>query len=378
MFDSKAMVKFAQQPKAYGLLKRLAEIEKDLNSRFYEMEQAIRALVLATATGDPLLLVGPPGTGKSLLIREFSEHLGIESYPWGEDGTSPKDVPDNYYFEYLLSPFTEPGELFGYYDIDALLGQGQHGDPASSTRRLRRLDQGMMQGASIVYLDEVFNGSSAILNSLLAFANERVYHDRGQPLTVKWQCLFAATNQVPEAPELRAIYDRFVLRCRVDNIREKKGSRPMPMQVGGLLGLGWRETYAAGVRKTEPAARRLATAIADFRTTLMQRSAMEGGLQPNQRSDFNNFLSGLVVLVRQMGLSDVSNRRLVRLVRVMLVYRLYRAVRDGEIGPSGDPKVPIELGTQELTLLIDYGLDRADDEHAIMKLQQFIKASTLS
>src|SRR5262249_24652897 len=113
---------------------------------------------------------------------------------------------------------------------------------------LERVTEGMMQHAQVVYLDEVFNGSSAILNSLLSFMNERVFHDRGRRTRVDLNCLFAATNRVPESPELRAVFDRFVLRCRVDNIDVRTGG---PDRVHDLMAKGWTETFGQVTRHGE-------------------------------------------------------------------------------------------------------------------------------
>ncbi len=165
--------------------KSLHEIEVALNQRFYQMSDAVGALVLAVASGEPLLLIGDPGTAKSRLIRVFCGMVGVLDL----DNLSDRKED---YFEYLLTPFTEPGELFGYYDITkAQQGQGLHRD----TRM-------MMQKARVVYLDEIFNASSAILNTLLAFMNERYFHDRGDRIKVALECLFAATNFISDAPEV--------------------------------------------------------------------------------------------------------------------------------------------------------------------------------
>ena len=206
MFDGTELAQLAQNQ--HAVLDRLSKIEDVLCSRFYDMQSVIRGLVLAAATREPMLLVGPPGTGKSLLIRAFSELLGAPPAALAE-----ADQP--YYFEYLLTPFTEPGELFGYYDIRAFMQGGSARQVEGAAAQLTRMDTGMLQGAGVVYLDEVFNGSSAILNSLLAFTNERKFHDRGTLVEAQWQCIFAATNDIPETAELRAIYDRFTLRQRV-------------------------------------------------------------------------------------------------------------------------------------------------------------------
>src|SRR5678816_2115555 len=136
------------------------------------------------------------------------------------------------YFEYLLTPFTEPGELFGFWDIKK----------ATETGQWIRNSVGMMQHARIVYLDEVFNGSSAILNSILTIMNERLFHDRGRIEKVPIECFFGATNQIADTPELRALFDRFVIRCRVRNADAETG------KLHGMITKGWNDTYGEQLR----------------------------------------------------------------------------------------------------------------------------------
>jgi MoxR-like ATPase len=339
MFDSKVLAKLAQDyQKAF---EKLNQIEKALsrdclnsnkalnNGRFVGMERPIRALILSVASGEPLLLIGPTGTGKSRLIRAFCGLLGLL------DLNDPsKDHRD--YFEYLLTPFTEPSELFGRINISKAI-QG----------KLERIEDGMLQQAKMVYLDEIFNGSSAILNSILAILNERIFHDLGVRKKVAMQCLFAATNQVPETPELRAIFDRFVLRCRVDNVVADSQS------VGKLLEAGWLETF--GRHKRGAGLTQLLRQMEAFRKAVVELTAKEK-LVPQPDHPFHKHLAHLVQHARQYDLSEMSNRRLVKMTHIMLIHRVYEAVRQEQITED------ISLGTDELELLPHYFLDRVDEE----------------
>ncbi|MBC7174110.1 MAG: AAA family ATPase, partial [Polyangiaceae bacterium] len=146
-------------------------------------------MLIAAIAGEHVVLVGPPGTAKSAIIRLFSKLVRAE------------------YFEYLLTRFTEPNEIFGPIDIKAF----QEGD-------YRRRMEGMLPNAEIVFLDEVFKANSAILNSLLGVLNERVYTVGGRVHRVPLISAFAAANEVPNDEDLMAVFDRFLLRVRSENL----------------------------------------------------------------------------------------------------------------------------------------------------------------
>lgn len=312
-----------------GTLKQLKEVEDHLNARFADMEQPIRALVLSVASGEPLLLVGPPGTAKSRLIRALCQCLGLldQEMHAPANGRRTGQVTQHY-FEYLLTPFTEPSELFGYFDLATAMKENE----------LRRMDDGMMQHATVVFLDEVFNASSAILNSLLTFMNERRFHDRGTVREVALKCLFSATNQVPTTPELRAVFDRFLLRVWVDNEPDEA------VRITKLIEAGWRETHGA---LKPPVKKGLLDRLEKFRQQIESLSR-SGKLVPAGDADDYGRLSGQIRQLRQGGLSEVSNRRLVKFVRVMLIHMLYRTA-NGE-GARG-------MQPEDRLLLLRFGAD---------------------
>jgi MoxR-like ATPase len=330
MFNPKVLKVLAE--KYYPTFSKLHKVEEILNHRFAGIQHTIRALVLSIASGEPMLLIGSPGTGKSRLIRAFCGLTGLLD----EDNPS---KAHNDYFEYLLTPFTEPGELFGFYDIRS----------AMEEKALKRIDQGMMQHARVVYLDEVFNGSSAILNSLLAFLNERIFHDRNQRQVVKMESLFAATNHIPQNPELKAVFDRFLLRCHMENVE------PKAEKISELLRKGWKETFSLHQKYKE--FHKLLDELGAFRDTI-KNITMQGHLHPDESNPFYKSLTQLVHYARQYELSEMSNRRLVKMLHVMLIDRVYKASAGGEFKKEKE----IGLGSEQLELLPLYFLDRHDEE----------------
>lgn len=329
---------------------KLAELEHALNQAFSDMEEAVYALVLSLLTGEPLLFVGPPGTGKSMLIHTLCHHLGLYNLE------NPSEAHEGFY-EYLLTPFTEPTELFGHYDIRAAF---------SSTQPLKRLEENMMRKAKVVYLDEVFNGSSAILNSILAFINERVVHDRGQREPALWEFFFAATNRRPEATELQAIYDRFVLRCWVDNVSvvATNSAHAAVDNLRGLVTAGWNQTYGRPVAKGGYA--HLRTSLPRLRVRIKAITHADG-VKPATELMGPGFIETLAVVVenaRDFDLSQMSNRRIIKLIYVLFAHRLYQAAQQ--------KKDRYLLLPQDLELVGRYFLDNVQDEQGVQALQRLV------
>ncbi|WP_044247014.1 AAA family ATPase [Chondromyces apiculatus] len=171
------------------LFERLHLLAGSLEQQFLGKDEIIRLLMISVAAGEHCLLLGPPGTAKSALIRSLAELMQAR------------------YFEYLLTRFTEPNEIFGPVDIGAFR-DGVY----------RRNTKGMLPEAEVVFLDEVFKSNSAILNALLTLLNERKFTSGGQVLRCPLISVFAASNEVPGDETLTAIFDRFLIRVHSDNL----------------------------------------------------------------------------------------------------------------------------------------------------------------
>ncbi len=184
------------------IISKVEFVANELKSKFVAKDELVELLVTCAIAQEHLLIVGPPGTAKSELIKRFALLCSSN----GADA----DQERLGYFEYLLTRFTEPNEIFGAINIAAFKNTGD----------ARRDTRGMLPRAEIAFLDEVFKANSAILNALLTILNERLFYNGGKPEPVPNLCAVGATNTVPDEPGLAALYDRFLLRVWTDNVEE--------------------------------------------------------------------------------------------------------------------------------------------------------------
>lgn len=172
---------------------KITQLVKALCNNLYEREEAVKLALLAAVAGESVFLLGPPGVGKSLIARRLTK-----AFSQGKT------------FEYLMTKFSTPDEVFGPISIKQLKENDTY----------LRLTDNYMPGATIVFLDEIWKSSSSIQNALLTIINERVYRNGEQEVQVDIKGIITASNELPPNNQsFGPLWDRLLVRYQMSNVK---------------------------------------------------------------------------------------------------------------------------------------------------------------
>lgn len=186
------------------MLERFKQLLGEMNRGIYEKETEISLSLLAALAGESIILLGPPGVAKSMVARQLK--------------TAFRDAQS---FEYLMSRFSTPDEIFGPVSIQKL----------KTSDTYERAMEGYLPTADVVFLDEIWKAGPAIQNTLLTVINEKIFRNGNREMHLPLKLLVAASNELPTKGEgLEALWDRFVIRIESRPIKLEKNFRAMLLE----------------------------------------------------------------------------------------------------------------------------------------------------
>ena len=175
---------------------RIQALLQEMNRGIYEKETEVVLALLAAIAGESIIILGPPGVAKSMVARRLKSAF--------RDARS---------FEYLMSRFSTPDEIFGPVSISKL----------KAADKYERSVDGYLPMADVVFLDEIWKAGPAIQNTLLTVMNEKLFRNGDKEIRVPMKLLIAASNELPAQGEgLEALWDRFIIRLECENIKQEQ------------------------------------------------------------------------------------------------------------------------------------------------------------
>ena len=191
------------------MIERFKLLLREMNRGIYEKETEISLSLLAALAGESIILLGPPGVAKSMVARQLKNAFR-----------------DAHSFEYLMSRFSTPDEIFGPVSIQKL----------KTSDTYERAVDGYLPTADVVFLDEIWKAGPAIQNTFLTVINEKIFRNGNREMHLPLKLLVAASNELPAKGEgLEALWDRFVIRIESRPIKMEKNFRAMLLEVKSCL-----------------------------------------------------------------------------------------------------------------------------------------------
>jgi len=250
-------------------INKVVELRDYLVSQFVGKEAEATAILAGLLSGEPTLLVGPPGTAKTQIVQTLASAIGGS------------------YFYYLLTRFTEPDEILGPISVVGL-----------REGRLERITSGRLPEADVVFLDEVFKASSAVRNVLLDIILNKRYMNGGTFHKLPSLAFYFASNEISNDSEDMAFFDRLSIRCFTSNVSPET----------------WEELLSLGVKlETSTTSSRIILSKEEVRS--LQRQVISKLNDIAQNSQLIKKYIEVLSELRNKGI-EISDRRKIKILKI--------------------------------------------------------------
>jgi MoxR-like ATPase len=164
-------------------------------------EEVFRLLSLAEALRLGVLLVGPPGTGKTKIVTDYTKGMFDLT-----DQSAIKHFNEEGVFMLETDEGTKSSEIKGVVNLEKLVTENKYEIDSHITK------------ADTIVINEVDKASSALRNALLGIMNERVLFNGKDKVKCNWRLFVATCNEIPKDEVNSPFWDRFALKLTVNRL----------------------------------------------------------------------------------------------------------------------------------------------------------------
>lgn len=168
--------------------------------------ETFKILAVGHATGYPVLLVGPPGVGKTRVLLDYS--MGLHN-------NSAVDAL-NQTFILETDEGTRPAEIKGRVDMEKLLAPGTDATGKALTPKYEL--NSPVSKAKMILINEVDKANPGLRNSMLGVMNEKMLFNGQEKVYCPWELFCASCNVIPKEEANNPFWDRFVIKHNVSRL----------------------------------------------------------------------------------------------------------------------------------------------------------------
>jgi len=169
--------------------------ERIVKTKMYGKDEIFKVLALGEALKLPVLLLGPPGVGKTQALLDYATAIY---------GDKEEALQKSFIIE--LDEGTKTSEVKGRVNMKTLLEDKKYEVEAP------------IADAEYILLNEVDKCNSGIRNTMLSLMRERTLFFGDKVIPCKWKVLAASCNEIPDDESDSPFWDRFVLTYKVERV----------------------------------------------------------------------------------------------------------------------------------------------------------------
>jgi len=174
------------------LNEKIATFYRKVSEAMLEGEELVKISMLTIFAKENLFMYGPPGAGKTYILKFINLAF-----------------PEMQHFKTTMSEFRQ---------YDDIYGEKITGDDGLTVRAIDK----KLPTANSAFLDEIWKGPDAILNTLLDVALDKKFENGVEIIDVPLYFIFSASNEFPRSYFLKALFDRFPIRIPVLNVKQEE------------------------------------------------------------------------------------------------------------------------------------------------------------